>query len=705
VIVQLANDVTFATGAVTVFNNDTNGSAGLGVGTDSEYRETSAGKMITFDTVNGRYVRFYSNGSTVNGANHYVEVAVYGAEPQTAPTVNLAPEGTLSSSVPFDNSTFATDKLMDDTSNYARGTTGLQWMQVDLGAAYDLNEINLWHYYGDGRSYHDVVVQLSNDATFSIGTVTVFNNDTNGSAGLGVGRDSEYSETSAGKKILFDTVTARYARFYSNGSTVNGANHYVEIAVYGNASTEMVEVMPELTSLTFDKDKVQAGSSIRITATVIGDVSEGSNVLVNLLSESNQQRKTVELTETVAGTYIGNYYVNEYSEAGIWRIIDINLSDNTGDYSLPFANPSTRDASDNTFIVENENEIDVTAPIVQNISLDKNSVRVGDRIQVTATLTDDLSGVDYAKVTLNPANTYQGVSIYLNKVAEATYIGYYDVNDYAKSGTWKIGNVEVYDAAGNGNYTTGDAQFEVVNDGAEDVTAPYFQNISFNKEVVKAGDQIQITVTVTDDLSGVNMVNAGIQSVENENIIQAQNINLHRTTDDTFVGYFKLDEYAAAGTWGISGIYATDNLENSTDYIFGRPDWDWVTFEVENELEDVTAPKIESIILDKDAAKPGESVLITATVTDDLSGVNPDRVYVTLDEYIVTGGRGRYTSIQLYQTSGNTYVGHYNVTDSTPVRKINIIRAYAIDNIENYTSMDSADLIGDNYDTTFVVEI
>ena len=105
---------------------------------------------------------------------------------------------------------------------------------MDLGASYDLNEIQLWHYYGDGRSYRDVVVQLSNDAIFSSGIVTVFNNDKDGSAGLGVGTDSEYSETSAGKTISFDAVNARYARFYSNGSTVNGANHYVEIEVYGS---------------------------------------------------------------------------------------------------------------------------------------------------------------------------------------------------------------------------------------------------------------------------------------------------------------------------------------------------------------------------------------------------------------------------------------------------------------------------------------
>ncbi|WP_106449736.1 leucine-rich repeat protein [Trichococcus alkaliphilus] len=273
VVVQLSDDATFSNGAVTVFNNDKDGSAGLGVGTDSEYSETSAGKTIVFDTVTARYARFYSNGSTVNGANHYVEIEVYGVEPQRVPTVNLAPEGTLSSSVPFDNSAFVTDKLADDTADYARGTSGLQWMQVDLGSSYDLNEIQLWHYFGDGRSYRDVVVQLSNDATFANGAVTVFNNDTNGSAGLGVGTDSEYKETSAGKAIAFDTVTARYARFYSNGSTVNGANHYVEIEVYGTQGT-----MKSLTvTATGDTSIVLNGKTLQMSATAaLEDTTEAS---------------------------------------------------------------------------------------------------------------------------------------------------------------------------------------------------------------------------------------------------------------------------------------------------------------------------------------------------------------------------------------------------------------------------------------------
>ena len=233
VIVQLSNDPTFSSGVVTVFNNDTDGSAGLGVGTDSEYIESSLGKMISLNSVNARYARFYSNGSNVTGWNHYVEIEVYGVGTQVVQAVNLAPASIISTSVTFSGIPYITDGQTTNSSKSAKAGPGLHWVQLDLGAVHELNAIKLWHYFSDGRIYRDVVVQLSNDPTFSSGVVTVFNNDKDGSAGFGVGADSEYKESSTGKMISFNLVNAQYARFYSNGSTVTGWNHYVEIMIYG----------------------------------------------------------------------------------------------------------------------------------------------------------------------------------------------------------------------------------------------------------------------------------------------------------------------------------------------------------------------------------------------------------------------------------------------------------------------------------------
>lgn len=108
-----------------------------------------------------------------------------------------------------------------------------QWVQVDLGAAYPLHAILLWHYHSQARVYRDVVVQVSNDPAFKTGVTTVFNNDHDNSSKLGAGKEKEYIEVAEGK--LFDPKGARgrYVRLYSNGNTTNDLNHYVEIEVFG----------------------------------------------------------------------------------------------------------------------------------------------------------------------------------------------------------------------------------------------------------------------------------------------------------------------------------------------------------------------------------------------------------------------------------------------------------------------------------------
>ncbi|MBB6674963.1 galactose-binding domain-containing protein [Cohnella nanjingensis] len=123
------------------------------------------------------------------------------------------------------------------SAGYASVSSGLQWVQIDLGKRYDVNKVKFWHYFADGRTYRDVIVQLSDDPSFRSGVTTVFNNDRDNSAGFGQGKDMQYAETEAGMRVRFPTVGARYVRLYAGGSSANRYNHYVEIEVWGTASS------------------------------------------------------------------------------------------------------------------------------------------------------------------------------------------------------------------------------------------------------------------------------------------------------------------------------------------------------------------------------------------------------------------------------------------------------------------------------------
>jgi len=129
---------------------------------------------------------------------------------------------------------FVTDgEKSGEEGYYVEFGPGVQYVQIDLEGSYHLNAILIWHYHSQARVYRDVIIQVSDDADFITGVKTVFNNDHDNSAGLGVGKDKEYIEVNEGRLVDSRGVKARYVRLYSRGNTSNDMNHYVEVEVYG----------------------------------------------------------------------------------------------------------------------------------------------------------------------------------------------------------------------------------------------------------------------------------------------------------------------------------------------------------------------------------------------------------------------------------------------------------------------------------------
>jgi hypothetical protein len=82
VVAQVADDAKFTQNVRTLYNNDHKNLDKLGAGTDREYFESHEGKLIEGKGTVARYVRLYSDGSTVSRLNEYTEIEVYGRPPK-----------------------------------------------------------------------------------------------------------------------------------------------------------------------------------------------------------------------------------------------------------------------------------------------------------------------------------------------------------------------------------------------------------------------------------------------------------------------------------------------------------------------------------------------------------------------------------------------------------------------------------------------
>ena len=168
-----------------------------------------------------------------------VPITIPNLEPETkkwpdfqvpAGTVNLAAgkKVTASDSDPvvgtFDLVTDG-DKAGDEGSWVELGK-GAQWVQIDLEKDADIYAVVVWHFHSQARVYRDVVVQVSDDPTFSKDVTTIYDNSASG-------KDRPYVETYFGKLMDAKGVKGRYVRLSSNGNTTNKMNHYIEVEVFG----------------------------------------------------------------------------------------------------------------------------------------------------------------------------------------------------------------------------------------------------------------------------------------------------------------------------------------------------------------------------------------------------------------------------------------------------------------------------------------
>jgi len=175
-----------------------------------------------------------------------------------------------------------------NVSDYFSTGNALQNVKVDMGSVKRIDTVKVWHFFNDGRTYHNTKTEVSEDG---VTWTTVFDSAVSG----------EYPETSAGRTYtLAAPVYARYIRDWSNGSTANGGNHFVEVQAFCLNSSEWTHVW---------------------TGTANASVANqrGAGVQWWSLSQGGVSGNQFQLTE--GGKTFARFFVPANQQAAIWRLI------------------------------------------------------------------------------------------------------------------------------------------------------------------------------------------------------------------------------------------------------------------------------------------------------------------------------------------------------------------------------------------------
>ncbi len=117
-----------------------------------------------------QYIRNKINGSSANTSNHWVQISAWDTNRSNQSLVDISSNrayGKAVSGSTSENPSYPYSRITNgniNTSDYAASSSaGLQHVIINLGAIYDIDFIQIWHYYGDMRIYFQNSLEVSTD--------------------------------------------------------------------------------------------------------------------------------------------------------------------------------------------------------------------------------------------------------------------------------------------------------------------------------------------------------------------------------------------------------------------------------------------------------------------------------------------------------------------------------------------------------------
>lgn len=327
---------------------------------------------------------------------------------------------------------------------------------------------------------------------------------------------------------------------------------------------------------------------------------------------------------------------------------------------------------------------DTTPPVINSITINKNSLYGGDSIIYSINATDDLSGVENLmieyKLKSNPA---KHISIEAHNNSNSNNYSYsYLVPIGIDFGLWESYVIQFWDSAGNGRtywktnsednaiIQFSNLDFTILENPNFDTTPPILNSISVKNKVISAPGLIEITANASDNKStnlhiGVTYLIRGEQHA----------ITLTKTNGTTYTGSLPVDENAKYATATFAYAVIDDEAGNQVWYSYNPSQYPFgdesrlltnnIDISFSNALTDIQAPVLNSYSYSKDTVTVPGSLDIIINASDDISGIAAIKVYFSgKDE----SGKlvDSWISPAQYNSTRKAYISKFSFNQYTP---------------------------------------
>ncbi|MEW6040099.1 MAG: hypothetical protein AB1633_01080, partial [Elusimicrobiota bacterium] len=470
---------------------------------------------------------------------------------------------------------------------------------------------------------------------------------------------------------------------------------------------------PEISNVNISPERVDFGGSKALTLKITDNKSEIYISEANFISPSGKQNKIVPLTYNAGtGMYQSVFFVEPFYESGIWTVSYIRVGDKPGNERFYYHG---REYYASFIVNQDWPQTEKIAPGIFEFNIPL-SVKSSETITASCKITDNLSGVSFANAHFRSPTGKQTYNVRFNPTGNDYYEAKLYIPPFVEEGQWTVYSIYTEDNVRNSKtyyYANGDYEngtFTVINT-SKDVTAPEIYDFSLIPSTtvdVTAGDQIiKIKCKITDDLSGIHFAMARVISPDK---LKSYPTSLYPDGDGFYAGTVIIKRYSQPGEWSFS-VYAEDNAQNfkwyiptENLYLTGSGTvfiWEYPTTTpviVSSQTYTVTLPEKKLLVISNPdlqppdlsdfkisatQIKPGKEIIITCKATDDFSGVNYVRAYLSSEKY-----PNKY-NINLYRVgTSNTYEGKYTFSIFDTLGKWTISTVIAEDNVKNFRSVD-----------------